>query len=988
MTSPGGMEVGRISIRVLPDTSTFYREAKRDLKEIAKRLTLDIAVKLNGASAKAEFDKLKSQMDDSQVDVKVDVDGDGVPREVRRIRQLAQKLVGAIKMTVSLNIPASLARIRADIAVINKQVRGYNIRVPIEVVGLSKWLAILTAVSGILLSIPHLIGAIGGAVSVAGGLLATLPALAAAAAVGIGALVVGMKGFFSALSESGDAAKFEEALKKLTPSAQDAARALAEFREPLSEIRKSTQEALFQNMAEPLRSLKALLPPIQSGLKGTAAGIRDMGREWIKMATSQQSVADLGTITDNISLAFKNAKTALADFAAGLRDIAVVGSGFLPGFGKSINDIAARFREWAAASRESGDMRVWIQNAIDKVKQLGRIVSDVSAGFRNIFESLRGGEDFLDIVERLSQSFREFTGLESTQKAFQSLARVMRVVIDAGTELFGQVFRSAADVFKELEPFLITFAQTFATVVAGALKVITPLLKSMAKFLSDNKEIMVPLVITVVAFVTAFKGLATAANLVMSVYKSFQTMKAASSIIGTVITSIGSLVKSMFVAAGQAITAAARFVYAWTIIGANAVKQAAITTAAWVSSAIKSASFTARYYGIMAITAVKNFVKIAISAATNAVKTAAVWIANVVRMVATTLTQLGIMIAAWVAHWIRMAAVAMANAIRIALAWLIAMGPIALIIAAVIALVVIIVVNWEHIADFLEMIWNWIADLATTIWTKISEFFVMIWEWISSTAESVWNGIAGFFSGLWEGISTKAQDVWNYITGFLEKVWNGIKSVGESIINGLRDAWLGAIDFVKSIPGRIWDVIKGAASTLFNIGKDIIMGIVNGLKNAASAVWNFIKDICSDIWNGIKDFFGISSPSRLMAQGGEWIMQGLVIGMEKQAGAVNQAAMKVSKGLVDSFGNAMNIGETIGDSMMSGIPDAVKAVDEFAKASLTQADQEFNASLGVDNIQPLADTITNALSGVAVEMDSRPVGKLMNKNAVMQRRRG
>lgn len=988
MTSPGGIEVGRVSIRVLPDTSEFYARAKKDLEQIARKLKLNVEVNIDGTAAKAEIEKLKAQLDGKNVKMDVEVDGDGVTREVRRIRQLAQKLVGAIKMTVGINIPASLARIKADMIALNKVVRGYNIRVPIEVVGLSKWLAILTAVSGILLSIPHLIGAIGGAVAVVGGLFATLPALAVGAAVGISALVVGMQGFFSALSNVGDAAAFEESLKKLTPSAQEAARALATFKEPLSDIRKAVQEELFSGMSESFLELKALLPPIKSGLVGAAGGIRDMTKSWIKMATSQQSVADLKTIMDNNTQAFKNAKNSLAGFGAGLRDIAVVGSSFLPGFGIGVDKIAQKFADWAANARETGRMQEWIQNALDKMKQLGRIVSDVWHGFSNLFDALRGGEDFLDIIERGSQAFRDWSEAKDTQKTLQSLAKVMRVVIDAGVQLFGQVFRTAGAVFRDLEPFLITFAQTFGTVVAGAIRAITPLLQSMAKWFSENKEIMVPLVITIISMVTAFKLLATVSGGILKIADGFKAIKAASKLIGGIIADIGKFIFSLGKAIVQATIWSAKTIAQFVKVATAATVQAAKASATWIASAAKSASFTARYYGIMAAQAIKAWVKMAASAVANAVKIAAVWIAQTVRMVATTIAQMAIAVAAWVANWVRMAAVALAQAARIALAWLIAMGPIAIIIAAIVALVALIILNWDKIAAFLEMIWNWIKDLAATVWGAIVDFFTFIWDWMKSTAESVWTGIADFFSGIWNGIKDTAVNVWNAITAFLSSVWNGIKDVANSIINGIKDAWNGALDFIKSIPGRIWDAIKAGAGILFNIGKDIINGIVNGLKRAASAIWNFIKGICEDVWNSIKDFFGIGSPSKLMAQGGQWIMQGLVIGMEKESKNVLATSANVSKGIVDAFGSSMTLGQNIADGIMTGIPDAVSAVDKFTKATVGTAEQNLNADLGVDNIQPLADTIAESLNGVSVQMDSRPVGKLINKRNVLDRRRG
>jgi len=597
MTSPGGVEVGRVSIRVVPDTSKFRQEAKRQLDKIAKSLRVQVLVELDDKRIKAELAKLKKAAEDQAAKMGVEVDGDGARREAGRIKQFIQKTLGAIKATVGLNIAASVARVRADIAIINKLVRGYNIRIPMEVVGISKWLAILTAVSGVLLSFPHIIGAIGGAVNVVAGALALLPALAAAGAAGIATLIVGFRGFATAMSEAGNTEKFEQALKELTPNAQAAARALATFREPLRDIRESVQDNLFQGMDKPLLRLKALLPPIKSGLTGVAGGIRDMVKGWIDMATSQKSVQDADTILSNIGKGFKEARPSLASFAAALKDITVVGSTFMPRLGKATTDVTARFAKWAAEARESGRLEQIIDNMIEKLKQTGRIIGDVVAGFQNIFGALRGGEDFLDIIERISQGFREWSELDSTQSTLQSLARVMRVVIDAGSELFGQVFRSAGEVFKELEPFLITFAQTFATVLADAIKAITPVLKDMARWLSENKAVMVPLGIVIVSLVTGFKLLATAARGVAAIKDSFTVLKAGADTIGTIATGITGSVKkigtSLWESANNAATWVSTMTSKWREAAASAVTNAAEVSKAWVKKTASTAKETA-----------------------------------------------------------------------------------------------------------------------------------------------------------------------------------------------------------------------------------------------------------------------------------------------------------------------------------------------------------------------------------------------------------
>lgn len=983
MTSPGGMEVGRISIRVLPDTSKFYAEAKKDLEEIARKLVLEVAVKIDGTEAKAQLEKLKAQLDGKDIDMDVKVDGDGTVREVRRIKQLAQKAVGAIKMTVGINLAASAARIKAEMVALNKLVKGYNIRIPLEVVGLSKWLAILTAVSGILLSLPHIIGAIGGAVNIVGGLLATLPALAVGASIGIAALVVGMKGFFSALSNSGDAAAFEESLKKLTPSAQEAARALATFREPLADIRKAVQEELFSGMADSLLDLKKLLPAIKSGLVGAAGGIRDMTKSWIEMATSQKSVADLKTITDNNTQAFKNAKTSLADFGAALRDIAVVGSSFLPGFGTGVNNIAAKFKDWAANARETGRMQEWIRNALDKMKQLGRIVADVTVGFRNIFNSLRGGEDFLDIIERGSQAFRDWSEAKDTQKTLQSLAKVMRVVIDAGTELFGQVFRTAGAVFRDLEPFLITFAQTFGTVVAGALRAITPLLQSMAKWFSENKEIMVPLVITVIALVSSLKLLASVSTGILKIADGFKAIKAASKLIGGIILDIGKFIVSLGKAIVQATIWSVKTIASFVRVSAAASAEAAKAFTAWASSAIKSASFTARYYAIMAATAIRNWVKMAASAVANAVKIAVTWAVNLARMVAATIAEMAVVVATWVANWIRMAAVALAQAARIALAWLIAMGPIAIIIAAIIALVALIVLNWDKIKAATKAAWD-------AVWKAVSDAVTAVWNVITTVGQA----IADAWNATWKAVSDVISAVADWIGDRVNAVKAFLRSIGDVVDTvigffkrigaGIADAWNATIDFIKSIPKRILDALGNLGNLLWDAGKAIINGFLNGIKNA----FNAVKDFIVGIGGWIADHKGpLTYDARLLIPHGKAIMGGLSEGLETGFSTVQTQVQNMGQTMADALDVTL-FGTALATSIENSVPPALKAIDSLTNAAFDNASADVSGNFSMDNIVPMGDQLAEAMDGVEVKMDSRPVGKLINKNNVMNRRRG
>ena len=94
--------------------------------------------------------------------------------------------------------------------------------------------------------------------------------------------------------------------------------------------------------------------------------------------------------------------------------------------------------------------------------------------------------------------------------------------------------------------------------------------------------------------------------------------------------------------------------------------------------------------------------------------------------------------------------------------------------------------------------------------------------------------------------------------------------------------------------GNLGGMLAGA-------GKSMIDGLVNGISGARDAVVNKVKDIAAGALDAIKNFFGIHSPSRVMAQMGTFIGQGLANGIagtqDLVGGVVNDLASTVTDGL-------------------------------------------------------------------------------------------
>ena len=940
---PGGKSVGRVSVRVVPDTSRFGKELRAQLKKIEDQIKATIGVDLDDEGLKKKVQAAAKNASGEKVKFEAELDSDHLTRETKNAKQVAQKATGKISLTAGLNIKASLAKIWIDLKAINAVAKAYRIRIPVDWVGLSTGLLIAGALSASLLSVSHIVGAIGGAVNVLGGALALIPALTAGAAAGLSAVIVGMEGMGAALSASGDPEKFAEALKNLAPSAQEAAKALASFKEPLHEIRMSVQQSLFDGMSDDILKLKSLLPPIKGGLTGIAGSIRDMGTAWIEMATSQESIRDTGIILGLTQSAFQNARPALANFGQALKDITVVGASFLPKMGLSVNRISDRFATWAANARETGRMEQWIQNSWEKLKQFGRVLSDIVAIFREFSEAMRGGRDFLDIIEGWTQALRRLLESAEGQSTLANLGTIMREVARVAGTVFKEAFSSISEVLQAATPFLLEFARSLGGAIVGALQILTPMLKSLFQFLSDNKEVMAPLAVGITGVVTAFKLFSTVGAGLKTIWGGLKGIWSAANLVWDGLVLMKKGFSFLWGIAGNIATWSKIVIGHWVKVAAAAVANAAKSAAAWIGQMARTAAITIELIIRQTAAMIANWVKIAAAALLRAGLIAAAWISQMTLMVTTTISRLATMAGIWVVNWVRMAAVALAQAARMALAWLIAMGPIALVIAAIVALVALIILNWDRIVevtkaiftgiwDFIVFIFNTVKDAIITAWNAVIDFFRNLPGWIGDALSTVgevlswpfrkawdwvtdkWDGIGDWFSKVGGWIETALGNVWDVLTWPFRKAWEKI----EDILGWIKDA----IDWIGD---RISDVV------------DWIGGLFSDQLDIAISAGMSVPVAFTDLPEG-------SLPS---------------IGFEPYAGE----GLMAGTGSLDSL--AASVGRASRDLTNSSTDLPTKTSDQ----------------------DPIAEAVERALDGWSVVIDPRGMARLTRKGETLNARR-
>lgn len=223
-------------------------------------------------------------------------------------------------------------------------------------------------------------GALAGALSPALGAIALLPALAAAGGAAFGALKLGMSGFAETITEA-DPKKYAEGLAKLAPNARLAAGAIRSLQPSFSGLRLDVQNALFAGLNRTIRSVvTAGLPVIRTGLVGIATEFSNIANRVGAFLTLPQTLRDTALVLGNTRTATRNLGGAVVPLLQAFRDLAAVGSTFLPGLATGAANAARSFAALVARARESGQLRTFIQDGLNALRDLGIVIMAVIRG--------------------------------------------------------------------------------------------------------------------------------------------------------------------------------------------------------------------------------------------------------------------------------------------------------------------------------------------------------------------------------------------------------------------------------------------------------------------------------------------------------------------------------------------------------------------------------------------------------------------------------
>jgi hypothetical protein len=259
-------------------------------------------------------------------------------------------------------------------------------------------------------------------------------------------------------------------------------------------------------------------------------------------------------------------------------------------------------------------------------------------------------------------------------------------------------------------------------------------------------------------------------------------------------------------------------------------------------------------------------------------------------------------------------------------------------------------------------------------------------------------GVLSMFAGpICQAIINAAPDIQEALTTAVTMLCEVIKNCAGPIVEAF-DA------LVRAVIPECWQLAKDGLSFLGipETWGELFSGIGNAMKDAALGIFDWFGEIFEDdrpvgmavngikslggkIVDAFKSFFGIASPSKVMAENGEYVMLGVVEGLQNQSilerakAAMHSAAAAIRNVFTTFWGIhspsdvAASDAENILEGAILGIGDKTKQ-DELRNSA-------YNAALAVkDGMTTALDEATiavqNSMVGLynAMKMDSLHLG--------------
>ena len=223
---------------------------------------------------------------------------------------------------------------------------------------------------------------------------------------------------------------------------------------------------------------------------------------------------------------------------------------------------------------------------------------------------------------------------------------------------------------------------------------------------------------------------------------------------------------------------------------------------------------------------------------------------------------------------------------------------------------------WITLQTTISNVMNTIWSTLTSIWDQISTFIFNTLNNILGTNITswgqIWSAITGFVTKIWNSVSSWFSRTVEAVRQKMSEAWNAVVSKGQQWVDSIKQTMS---NFLSSVKQKFWDVVNAcrqgmedAVNAIRNffgkfgeVGRYLMEGLANGIKDGIDWVVNAAKGVAERAVSAAKSALGIHSPSKVFKGIGQFVSQGLGIGIANQAYKAVDAVKSMSSQMVNAF---------------------------------------------------------------------------------------
>ena len=246
----------------------------------------------------------------------------------------------------------------------------------------------------------------------------------------------------------------------------------------------------------------------------------------------------------------------------------------------------------------------------------------------------------------------------------------------------------------------------------------------------------------------------------------------------------------------------------------------------------------------------------------------------------------------------------------------------------------------QTVIDVVTQVTNALSEMLPTLIPIIINAILLLVETVLDNIDQVIDaGIAimlGLIDGILEALPLLIDKIPVIIGKLIKAIITNEPKLEASGIKLLLAVGSGLIKAVPQLLFKIPEIIMAIVNAFIEgipevvkVGEDLVKGLWAGIQDMAGWISEKIKGFGENILGGIKKFFGIASPSKVMAdQVGKNLALGIGKGFEKNIGNVNADIQKS----MDIEGGSVNVKTTGGQNTASGQTVNVYQTNNYSQA--------------------------------------------------------